>query len=435
MVIVAFILLVIILILGVPVPLAFLASSLFIVVTCSYSADFLLPYGYSKLSTVVLLAIPLFILAGSLMEKGKIGGQLVGLVETLVGHIRGGLGSVAVISCAVFGALTGSSMATLSCIGGIMFPQLNKNGYPTGHTAALLANAAVLGILIPPSSLMILYAWAAGQSVLACFLSTVIPGLILTTLFAILNLIMLRKCKTLVTEEPISLNMRTKMMASRTVKAAPALFMPFIVLGGIYMGIFTPTEAAAISVLYAVPIGFLVYKGLTLQTLKESLIESGTTTGVVMIMLYAVMILSRLFIQEDLPGVILGYMQHVTDTKLGVLLMLNLFMIVIAMLMDDVSAVMLCTPILVPVAIKIGVDPIHFAAIMSVNLGMGNVTPPCAPLLFLSASLNGASINDVIRPTFILIIFGWIPVLAITILFPEVALWVPKTFLGYVPMF
>lgn len=430
MVIAAFIVLIIILILGVPVPLAFFASALVIIVCGGYDPGFLLPHGYSKISTVVLLSIPLFILAGSIMEKGKIGGQLVSLIELFVGRIKGGLGAVAVISSAIFGSITGSSMATLSCIGGILFPQLKKNGYPLGHTAALMANSAVLGILIPPSSLMILYSWAAGQSVLACFLSTVIPGVMLTILFVVINWVLLRNCKTLVMAPPVTRHDATRELIWRTKRSLPALFMPFLILGGIYGGIFTPTEAAGISVLYAIPIGFLVYKGLNWSTFKEAVLSAGTTTGVVMFMLYAVMILSRLYVSEDLPGEILGYMSQITDSKLGILLMLNIFMIIIGMLMDDVSAVMLCTPILVPIARQIGVDPIHFAAILTVNLGMGNITPPCAPLLYLSGSLNGASINESLKPAMILIVFAWIPVLAVTTLFPEVALYLPKILLG-----
>jgi len=430
MVIAAFIILIVILILGVPVPLAFFASALVIVICGGYDPGFLLPHGYSKISTVVLLSIPLFILAGSIMEKGKIGGQLVSLVELFVGRIKGGLGAVAVISSAIFGSITGSSMATLSCIGGILFPQLKKNGYPLGHTAALMANSAVLGILIPPSSLMILYSWAAGQSVLACFLSTVIPGLMLTILFVIVNWVLMRNCKTLVMAPTLSRHDKTQELVLRTKRSLPALFMPFLILGGIYGGIFTPTEAAGISVLYAIPIGFLVYKGLNWRTFKEAVLSAGATTGVVMFMLYAVMILSRLYVSEDLPGEILGYMSQITGSKLGILLMLNIFMIIIGMLMDDVSAVMLCTPILVPIARQIGIDPIHFAAILTVNLGMGNITPPCAPLLYLSGSLNGASINESLKPAMIMLIFAWIPVLAITTLIPEVALYLPKVLLG-----
>lgn len=431
MVIAAFLILLVILVIGVPVPLAFFASAMLIIVMGGYDPGFLLPHGYSKISTVVLLSIPLFILAGSIMEKGRIGGQLVVLIELFVGRIKGGLGAVAVISCAVFGSITGSSMATLSCIGGILFPQLKRNGYPLGHTAALLANAAVLGILIPPSSLMILYSWAAGQSVLACFLSTVFPGLLLTGMFVVVNWVLMRNCKTLIMAPPMSGADKARELVLRTKKALPALFMPFLVLGGIYSGVFTPTEAAGISVLYAIPVGFLIYKGLNWAVFKEAVLSSGMTIGVVMFMLYAVMILSRLYVSEDLPGEILNYMSQITESKYGILLMLNIFMIIIGMLMDDVSAVMLCTPILVPIATSIGVDPIHFAAILTVNIGMGNITPPCAPLLYLSASINGSSVNDALKPAMIMILFAWIPVLAITTLVPGIALYLPRLVLGY----
>jgi tripartite ATP-independent transporter DctM subunit len=430
MIICALIILIVFLILGVPVPMAFFASTLFICILGGYDPGFLLPFGYSKISTVVLLSIPLFILAGNIMEKGRIGDKLVDVIDLCVGRIRGGLGAVAVISSAIFGSITGSSMATLSCIGGILFPQLRHNGFPLGHSAALMANSAVLGILIPPSSLMILYSWAAGQSVLACFLSTVFPGVTLVLLFVIINRVLLRNCQTLVLSEKLTPPELRRQFVVRTKRALPAIFMPFLVLGGIYGGLFTPTEAAGVSVIYAIPIGFFVYKALDWTAFKEATLNAGMTTGLVMFMLYSVMILSRLYVSEDLPGTILNYMKVVTDSKYGILILMNVFMIIIGMLMDDVSAVMLCTPILVPIAKQIGIDPIHFAAIMSVNLGMGNITPPCAPLLYFSCSLNGASINDSLKTTFMLIIFGWIPCLIITSAIPDMALYLPRVLLG-----
>lgn len=430
MIYVALLILLAALVVGIPVPFSFLASSLFLVIMGDYSPSFLLPYGYSKMSTVVLLAIPLFITAGGLMERGNIGQQLIDMVDLFVGRLRGGLGAVAVVSCAVFGSITGSCCATLSCIGAIMFPRLEKAGYPLGHSAALMANSAVLGILIPPSAIMILYSWVGGQSVLACFLSTVIPGILLTVLFAVCNVFMVRKNPNLVLSEKISPGELGRLFVKRGSRALPALFMPVMILGGIYGGIFTPTEAAALSVLYAIPVGMFIYGGLNKSSLKSVLLESATTTGVVMVMLYAVMILSRLYIMEDMPQKLLELLTSITKSKIGILFILNIFMVIMGMLMDDVSAVMLCTPILLPIAQAIGVHPIHFAAILGVNLGMGNITPPCAPVLYLSGRLNGAAISETLMPTMTLIGFGWIPVLFLTTYVPELSLWLPRLVLG-----
>ena len=425
----ALLVLVIALILGVPVPFAFFASVFFLVLTQGYDPSFLLPYGYSKMSNTILLAIPLFILAGGIMEKGKIGEKLVGLVELFVGSIKGGLGVVTVISCAVFGSITGSAAATLSVIGSIMFPRLEKAGYPKGFSAALIANSSVLGMLIPPSSIMILYAWIGNQSVLASFLASIIPGIILMTLLSLVNLVYLRKNPDLVINEKMDFKTLSREAKKRTFEASPALVMPLIVLGGIYGGIVTPTEAAAISVVYAIPVGFFIYKGLNRKNFLKVVIDSAVTTGVIMVMLYAVMILSRLYIMEDLPGTIMSVLQSISSNTIVIMLMINVFMIIMGMLMDDVSAVLLCTPILLPIVTQLGISPIQFAAIVGVNLGMGNITPPTAPLLYLAGRIGGAPINEMMKPTFAMLFFAWIPTLLLTTYFPIISTWLPKLIL------
>jgi len=206
--------------------------------------------------------------------------------------------------------------------------------------------------------------------------------------------------------------------------------MPVIVLGGIYTGVMTPTEAAAVSVMYALPVGMFIYKGFSLGVLKETLVDSVAATGAIMIMLFSCSVLSRIYIMEDLPQRLLEMLYAISTNKYVILFMLNVFMIVMGMLMDDCSAVMLSTPILLPIAMKIGVSPIHFAAIVGVNLGMGNITPPCAPLLYLSSSVGKASINDMLGPTMSFILYGWLPVLAITTYFPAFSTWLPHVILG-----
>ncbi|MFA5621390.1 MAG: TRAP transporter large permease [Thermovirgaceae bacterium] len=430
MVLFSLVLLVITLIIGVPVPFAFLVATTLLVITGGYSPSFLLPYGFSKMSTIVLLAIPLFIMAGGIMERGNIGDKLVDLVDLFVGRIKGGLGVVAVVSCAVFGSITGSACATLSCIGSIMFPRLEKAGYPRGHSAALLANASVLGMLIPPSAIMILYSWVGNQSVLASFLSSVVPGIILTILLSVVNMFLLRHNEDLVLAAPISSREKWSLFRVRGKRAVPALVMPVLVLGGIYGGIMTPTEAAAVAAVYSIPVGFWIYKGLTRKDFFEVLVESGTTTGVIMVMLYAVMILSRLYIMEDLPTQILNLLMAVSTNRYAILFMINIFMIIIGMIMDDVSAVLLSTPILLPIILKLGFSPVHFAAIVGVNLGMGNITPPAAPLLYLGGRVGNAPINEMLMPTVWMLLFGWLPTLALTTYVPGLATFLPNLILG-----
>jgi len=430
MMIIAFLLIVLGLVLGVPVPFTFLGVAAYLVFALELDPTFLLPYASSEIRSVVLLAIPLFIMIGGITFQSGMGSTLVKWVDVVFGKVRGGLGVVSIVSCAVFGSISGSALATLSAIGSIMFPQLHANGYPKGYSAALLSSACVLGLYIPPSALMILFAWTGGQSVLACFLATVVPGIILIILLSIVNFVMLRNVKEIHVREKSPIKEDIKLFGQRGYRAAPAMMLPVIILGGIYGGIMTPTEAAAVSVLYAIPVGIFVYKGLTVRKLLDTFVSTATSTGVIMLMMFAMMMLSRVFIMEDLPHTILDYLTAVSDEKIVLLLMLNVFMILIGMLMDDVSGVLLSTPILLPVAQLIGVHPIHFAAILAINLGMGNVTPPTAPLLFLGAKLGDSNVSDMLKPTLYLILFAWLPTLLLTTYVPGLAMFLPGLILG-----
>ena len=423
-------LIIITLLFGLPVPFCFMLSTTFMVITLGYDPSFLLPYAFSRMSSIVLLAIPLFILVGGTVDKGGIGTSLVNFVDLFVGRIKGGLGVVAVVSCTLFGSISGSCAATLSCIGSIMFPRLRENGYPMGHSAALVSCAAPLGLLIPPSSQMILYAWIGQQSVLACFLATVGPGLLLTALLSIINIILLRNDPNIYVSKPVDSKTFFKMLGNRGKKATPALFMPVIVLGGIYGGIMTPTEAAAVAVFYSIPLGFYIYKGLNKGNFFEVIVETATTTGVVMLMMYCIMMLSRIYIQERLPSMIMSFLTSISANKNIILLMLNIFMIIIGMIMDDVSAMLLCTPILLPVVMSIGVSPIHFAAIIGVNLGMGNLTPPTAPTLYFGGRMANTPVSQMMKPALIFLLFAWLPTLLAITYFPELALWLPRLVLG-----
>ena len=426
-VIIAIIVLVVVLLMGVPIPFAFFASTLTLVMLGDYSDyTFLLPYGYNKASSIILVAIPLFILAGSLMEKGGIGESLVNLVDVFVGRIKGGLGAVMVISCALFGAISGSGMATLSCIGSIMLPRMYAAGYPRGISSALISSASLLGLLIPPSLNMILYAFVGGQSVLASFMATVIPGVILVILLSLTNIWQLRNNHDIVLADPMPPKEFVVVLGQKTAKAIPALIAPIIILGGIYGGIMTPTEAASVAVLYSIPVGFFIYRGLRGSAFVESLVYAGTTAGVVMIMLFSVMILSRLYVMENVPQMILNAMTAVSDNPMVLVMIINLFLIVVGMIMDDTSAILLTTPILLPVVLALGISPVHYAAIMGVNLGLGCVTPPCAPFLYLGSRVGGAPINEMLGPTMWFILFAWLPTLLLTTYVPSISLFLPR---------
>lgn len=438
----ALILLIACMIIGIPVALSFLMSASFLCIINDVSFIMLISYGFKSVNTILLLTIPLFVLAGSLINSGGLGEKLCATVEkTPLGKIKGGLGVVVAVASAAFGAVSGSSSATVSSIGSIMAPKLKENGYPDGLVGALVASTGVLGLLIPPSMLMILFAWAANVSVLGCFLSTVIPGLLLTAALSVVNCVLygkyekagLLRTQTTITDSMIqSAQLRTDLKKQRKggESAWPALLMPVVILGSIYTGFLTATEAAALSVFYTIPIGAIYYKKLNWTSYKNALVDAGETAGAIMTMLLAVQILSRLYITENLPDLILGVLTAVSDNKYIILLMLNLFMVIMGMLMDDCSCTILLTPILLPVMTAIGIAPLHFAAILGVNIGMGNITPPTAPLLYLSGRITGAQVKDMLKPTFIMIFFAWLPVLLITTYVPLFSTFLPTLF-GY----
>ena len=416
------------LLLGVSVYVAFGTVLIFIAIVGDQSITGYLPTGSTGIRSLVLLAIPLFMIAGGIMEKGKIAAPLVALAELFVGHIKGGLNAASVLACGVFGSISGSANATLTCIGGIMMPHLKKANYPSGQSAALVVCASPLGLLIPPSSSHILYGWVAQQHVLKCFLSTVIPAIILITLLIITNQFMLRKY------QDIKLKQRPtpfiSALTGETRLAGPALMMPIIILGGIYGGIMTPTEAAGIAVIYAIPVAIYFYRGLTWKTLAQTIQNSGVTIGVVMVMIFMVLIVSDNLIAQGAPKLAKDMVYAVSDNPIVILLMINVVMILIGMLMDDISGLLLATPILLPIAQSTGMDPIHFAAVIGVNLGMANITPPTAPLLYLGAQICDVPVSRMLWPTLIFIVFAWLPTLLLTTFVPELALWLPDLLLG-----
>jgi len=425
---IAILMICVLLAIGVSVPLAFGAVLILLAYTSGYDVAGFFATGHWKMNSVILLAIPLFIMAGDIMQRGKIANPIVEIAELLFGHLRGGLSAAAVVASAMFGAISGSGAATLTCIGSIIMPHLRKARYPDGFSAALVISASPLGLLIPPSGAQLLYAWVGQLSVLRCFLATVVPGLLLTILLIIVNFVVLRKNTT------ISINQIPKrfirQFSRKTMTAMPALFMPLIILGGIYGGIMTPTEAAGVAVVYAIPIGFFFYRGLTLKIFAESLKHSAITIGVVMVMIFMVLVTSRFLIFEDIPGMAEDLIHSISDNPIIVLLMINLVMLLIGMLMDDISGIILSASLLLPIAEGAGMDPIHFAAVLGVNLGMGNITPPTAPLLYLGSQVTNVSVRELIGPTMIFILFAWLPTLVLTTFIPEIALFLPDLLLG-----
>jgi len=412
------------LVLGVPVPFCFMAAVLFLFTLGNYDPMFIMATGFHKINSMAVLCVLFFILMGGLMSSTGIASRLINISDSLLGRKKSGLGTVSIISSAIFGAIAGTATAAVSAIGSIMIPRMVERGYPRGHATGLVACSSVLGQLIPPSVPMVLYAWVTWQSVAACFLSTVVPGIILVIIYSIINWFMCRKLPIKVSP-PISPKEQVKEFGQATYKGKFALLMPIIVLGGIYGGIFTPTESAGVGTLYCVFVGFFIYRTLNFKQLSDTMVDSITTTGVVILMVFFVMILSRLYVMENVPQRLVATLTRITDNKYIILLMVNLFLIILGMLMDDFSGTLLAASLLFPLMQEIGVHPIHFAAILGTNLGLGNVTPPTAPILYLAGRIGKCKFDELITPAVIFMIFGAIPVVLLTTYFPCLSLWLP----------
>lgn len=425
----AFTVLVILLTLGVPLPYCFGAGLMVMTLVGEATMRGMMLWGFSQLTNPVLLAIPLFVFAGTIMSVSGIAGSLLKFVNVFVGRIRGGLGVVASISCAIIGAISGSGLTGIAAIGPLLIPEMEAKGYPRAYATALIANSSILGLLIPPSVTMIVYGWVTDTSILACFLATLGPGLLITLNFSIVNLVVSRKFP-LVLDEPLPIDKLMREAGKQTVNAAPALLMPIIILGGIYGGIMTPTEAAAVAVIYALPIGFMIYRGLTFKTLLESGKESATAVGSILIMILFSLMLSQVYVLEAIPQALVDTIFSITENKVVLLILINLFLFAIGMVVNDITAIILTAPLLLPLMSALGVSPIQFASIMGVNTAMGGVTPPYASILYLGARIGKVKFTDVVKPAMLLILSGYIPVVILVSVWPDLSEFIPRIF-GY----
>jgi C4-dicarboxylate transporter DctM subunit len=418
-------------ILGVPVAFAFAGMSLALAAIYQIDISALMTTGFWTINSIILMALPLFIMVGYLMQSSGMAESLINFVDSLVGRIRGGLGATLVVTCGIFGAISGTATAALAAIGTVMLPGMEERGYPRPYTSALLSISCLLGILIPPSITMILFAFVTRQSVAACFLSTVGPGILLIIIMSTINGIMTRRMPNIRVEPPISFKAQTKRVGSTTARALPALFMPILILGGIYGGIFTPTEAAAVAVVYSIPIGFLVYKGLKPGLFLRALVDAATTTGVILIILLFALIASRIFTMERIPQTLTALTIGVSENKYIILLMINAFLIFMGMIMDDVSVTVIISPMLLPAMVEIGIHPVHFAAIVGTSVVIGANSPPVAPILYMACRIGKVKMHEIMKPALIFLVFGALPVMLVTTYWPDLSLFLPRL-LGYV---
>lgn len=418
------------LLLGMPIAFAFGLGALAYLLSTGADISFLIPYAFQTTTSFALLALPLFVLAGVVMAQAGISTHLLNFINAFVGRVKGGLGAVTVITCALFGAISGSSSAAIAAIGQIMIPRMVREGYPVGHATALVACSSVLALLIPPSVPMIVFAITGGLSVSAAFLSTVIPGVLLMIIYVGLNFFFLRNNPNIQVDEKLPVRQAGIKILKSGRSAIWALLMPIIILGTIYGGIATPTEAAAIAFIYATFAGFVLYRTLSVKAFWNGLIQATLTIGSIIAVLFFLFMMSRAMILQQVPSQVTGFLLGLSDNPLVILLLINLVLLLIGMIVDDISGSILAAVVLLPLATAIGVHPIHFAAIVGVNLGLGNVSPPCAPMLYMAAGVSKISLDKYFGITMKFLLFGHLPMVVIVTFIPDLSLALPRLILG-----
>ncbi|MDH5604750.1 MAG: TRAP transporter large permease subunit [Cyclobacteriaceae bacterium] len=374
------------------------------------------------LDSFALLAIPFFVLAGQVMNSGGIANRLINFAKSLVGALPGGLAYVNIITAILFGAISGSAAAAATAIGGILGPRMEKEGYSKEFGAAINITSATTGLVIPPSNVLIVYSLASGGiSIGSLFLAGYIPG-ILTGLMLMAVAAYWSKKMNFPTGEPTHL----KELAIRFVDALPSMSLLVVVIGGIVTGIFTATEASGVAVLYTLILS-LIYKELTRQKLFEVFLISVQTTAIVMLLIGTSMSMSWVMSYADIPQTVSQALLSLSDNIYVVLLIINIFLLFVGIFMDITPAVLIFTPIFLPVVKSMGMDPIHFGIVMVLNLCIGLCTPPVGSVLFIGVGVAKTSIQKVIRPLIPLFI-AMIIVLFLVTYIPSLSLWLPGYF-------
>ncbi len=337
-----------------------------------------------------LIAVPLFVLAGDLMQQGGMSRRLVEFANALIGHIRAGLAFVNVLACVFFAAISGSSPATVAAIGSNLIPEMEKTGYSRRFSGALTASSGMIGVMIPPSIPFIIYGVTAEVSIGKLFLAGIVPGVLFALMFMVIARLLLTK-ETDLQESTEPFSPVGVWQSFR--KSVWALLVPVIILGGIYSGVFTPTEAGAVAVVYAAFIGLFVYGDIKLSDLPNVLATSAMTSGTILILVIMATAFGRLVTLAQIPTQLATSMTSLSDNPFIILLLINVLLLVIGMFMETISSIIIMTPILLPVAVALGVDPIVFGVILTVNLAIGFCTPPLGVNLFVASSISGVTIE------------------------------------------
>lgn len=372
---------------------------------------------FSGLDSFVLLAIPFFILAGNIMLRSGFAKYLFDLMQTLVGSVSGGASIGASGASAIFGAMTGSSVASAAALGRVMIPVMGSLGYPRPFTAGLMAAGGTLGILIPPSVTFVIYAEMAQQSVKDLFVAGVVPGIVAATAIGIVAFVIARRHGYGKSTEPFSLVAVWRAF----VLAGPALLMPAIVLGGIYLGVFTPTEAAAVSAVYGLLIGMFVYRTIRLADLPGIFIDSARSTGAILFILSGALFVGMVATLAGIPDAIVKAITHLNLSPLLFLFLVNAVLLVLGCFLDGFTLLTVVTPLLLPTVKALDINLIHFAIVLTLNIEIAAITPPVGLNLFVITGISGTTMQEVVAGAFPFV-FALMATLILLTIFPAITL-------------
>lgn len=376
----------------IPIAIALGVTCVFgLVVHGSFDLEIMVARMFATNDSFALLAVPFFILAGEIMVSGGISKKLVRFAGSLVNHFQGGLGTVAILSSAFFAAISGSNAATVAAIGSVMSPEMREKGYSTKYTAATVAAAGVTGMIIPPSILLILYGVVTGVSITDLFIAGLIPGILISLSLLLLNWAWCKRQP--VEQDPFGGvgNVYTSFK-----EAFWALLMPVVILGGIYGGIFTPTEAAAVAVLYGILVGFFVYKELSVSKVNAALLKATISTAIVMFIMNFAGAFTWMITVDRIPQNIATYLAATAGHQVVFILLTNILLLIVGCFMNAAAAITVFAAILYPAAMTFGIDPVLFGVIMSVNLSIGTVTPPLGVDLFIASTVTGIPLEAIV---------------------------------------
>ena len=412
----------VLIVLSVPISYSIgVASILALIVKDTISLQSVPQKFFSGLDSFTLLAIPLFIFVGDVMVVGGISKRLIALANYCVGWMRGGLAYVTIVASAFFGAISGSSVATTSAIGGLMYPEMVAKKYDKSFAAALGAVGGTLGILIPPSIAFIIFGTQSGTSVTGLFLTGGVIGIVIMVLYCIAAKVKLSKDTDVVLEVRTDTSQRGRIIR----EASWGLFTPIIILGGIYTGVFTPTESAIVASVYSILVGFFVYKELTIKNLASVLVKSAMTSAVILFLTGLATLFCWIMTIEGTSRMLQGFVTSANINKYVFLLIINLIYLVLGMLMDTIPIIILTTPIFLPIAVSFGIDPIHFGTITVVNLAFGLFTPPFGVCVFMANTYSKQPVAGIFSQCRYFFVFGLIGIF-LTTYFPQIYMWVVR---------